>query len=127
MNQRAVAYEALGAAWDQVFALMLAGRISIKEAERIKVEVDRAGDAIVPDPMEALAVEFRSKMFSPTTLPQSDAGTGAKNQVPAMQLPQTLWRSRRWTSGLCDRLRRILPAILASGLMGLSMKEGVSK
>jgi hypothetical protein len=82
MNQRSVAYQALGAAWDQVLALMLAGRISLKEAQRIKSELDRAGDAIVPDPMEALAMELRSTMFSSAALPHGDVGTGATNEVP---------------------------------------------
>ena len=60
MDQTKIAYKALGAAWDQVAALMLNGRISAREAERIKAELDRAGDAIAPGVLEVLAMEFRS-------------------------------------------------------------------
>lgn len=87
MNQRSVAYQALDVAWDQVFALMLAGRISTKEAERIKAELERARDAMVPDPLDAWAMEFRSKTFSPTTLQQSHVGTGNESPPKATPIP----------------------------------------
>lgn len=40
--------------------MMLDGRISCTEAQTIKAELDRVGDALAPDAQEIPAMEFRS-------------------------------------------------------------------
>lgn len=85
MDQRQVAYAALRRAWEPVSALVFAGRITPREAERTKEELDLVAAALAADYLEVQAMEFRSCAPRARPLSGVEKGTPAQSRAEGVR------------------------------------------